>query len=206
MNRNFWIIFLVSGCIAIAAVISISGLNQFGATAPAGQLISPIRVAPDIEPPIPASSPTAPASVFRCTELEAKAYDIVGTATEQDKQFYYLRLYWEVPPIPSASWYDVIQVTEKAGCERLRGREYFITGLRTLTHNMKLETARDLEKQRYRSDLQKYDRSTLQQRLQQQRYFTGEQIWALEQLKITVPSGVERLNNQAIESGTGDLR
>jgi hypothetical protein len=139
-----------------------------------------------------------PSSVQRCVEPGSRNVEVVGTASEPNRTFYYLRNYLYGLDDPIESWYSLVQVDSGQQCQRLRGGN---SGLAPLNHFMSTQSARQLELQRYQREIEQAGgRAAYEQEFNQRLnpppnsayegidiYLSEEQVWALRQLGIHFP-------------------
>lgn len=163
------------------------------------ELVQPRLNRPSIEEtrPKPVGQPFPP-EAQTCMESSGKTYEVVGTAKENDKTFYYAHIYLYNDTFES--WYSLIQVDPKNGCLRLLGSNRRITPYKPLSSFMSVATARQLELKRYQHEIKKAGgRRQFEQRLQEKLnpepntpyarspiFLTEEQVWALNELGFKV--------------------
>lgn len=139
-----------------------------------------------------------PQNAAKCLEPIGKTFEVVATAQEKGKTFYYLRVWLYGNEDNFESWYSLIQ-TDSSGCQRLKGVR---SGLKPTSSFMTRATAQQLELGRYRREIawaggkQAFERQLNDKLSPSPRsaysgvtiYFSPEQIWALQQLGIRFPN------------------
>lgn len=147
--------------------------------------------------PIEQGKTHLPKSAAKCLESAGKTFEVVATAKEKDKTFYYLHVWLYGSEDNFESWYALIQ-TNSLGCQRLKGVQ---SGLKPISSFMTTPTARRLELERYRREIARAGgRQAFEQQLNQKLsppprsaysgvpiYLSSEQVWALQQLGIRFP-------------------
>jgi len=194
------IIVIVSSVLIIVGVI----FAAISVGLPEGELISPVQEVAPIKEPQLLGKVEPPASILTCLELDAKAYEVIAIAEEKGAQYFYLRLYREkeVDNPNQYRWYDLIQLSPKGVCTRLIGLELSINPLVPISRFLSKENAERFELQRYKTEVTKIGRNELQELLENQVYFSEEQINALKILGIPLPKGAVLLKkNDKVESG-----
>jgi hypothetical protein len=148
--------------------------------------------------PVPQPGTVLPEVATPCLEPTGKTFEVVGTQSEQSKTFYYLHTWLYAAGDDFESWYSLIQL-DSSGCRRLKGVR---SGLKPLSSFMTMDTARQLELQRYRREIARAGgKQPFEQRLNQKLsppahtaysgitiYLSQEQVWALQQLSIRFPN------------------
>ena len=154
--------------------------------------------------PVPQPGTVLPEAAAPCLEPTGKSFEVVGTQSEQGKTFYYLHTWLYKAGDDFESWYSLIQV-DPSGCRRLKGVR---SGLKPLSSFMTMDTARQLELQRYRREITRVGgKQPFEQRLNEKLsppahtaysgitvYLSQEQVWALQQLGIRFPNTYKLLN------------
>ncbi len=184
-------VLLISLTIVVAALIVLSkplenAFSQTKASAPQLEAKQPTNK------PTPVRGTQVPNEVLTCIPNEGAKYELLGVAKQQETDYYLLSVYAYADEDPNERWDAVIQ-HDRAGCLLLH---HLSSGLRPISAYMPAETARKLELQRYQHWIEK---AGSKEKFQQAfiaraadpgvpHYLSQEQVWALKQLGVSIPS------------------
>jgi hypothetical protein len=146
-----------------------------------------------------------PDATDRCLERIGKQFELVGTAEESGKTFYYLHVWIYGTSDEFESYYSLIQTDSQGQCQLLRGIK---SGLKPISSFMSIASARSLELKRYQREIDRAGgRDAFERRLNRKLsppphsayagekiYLSEEQVWALHQLKLQFPNTYQLLH------------
>ncbi|MCU0551792.1 MAG: hypothetical protein MUC48_20825 [Leptolyngbya sp. Prado105] len=141
--------------------------------------------------PQPVYGTEVDSKVLRCVPNEGAKYELLGEVRDRNTSYSLLSIYEYADADPKEQW-DVLIQHEEVGCLLLH---HLGSGLEPLSAYIPIDSARQLELQRYekwikklgsKEKLQKHLASRLSDRAVPH-YFSQEQIWALQQLSIQIP-------------------
>lgn len=142
--------------------------------------------------PTPVKGTQIPKEVLICVPNEGAKYELLSVAKQQETEYYLLWIYAYADEDPTERW-DVVIQRDRTGCLLLH---HLGSGLKPLSTYMPVETARQLELQRYQHWIEK---AGSKEKFQQSfiaraanpgvpHYLSQEQVWALKQLGVSIPS------------------
>lgn len=184
-------VLLIGLSIMVAALIALSkplasAFSQSQVSAPQQEARRPVNQ------PTPVKGTQIPNEVLTCVPNEGAKYELLGVAKQQETEYYLLSIYAYADEDPTERW-DVVIQHDRAGCLLLH---HLGSGLKPISAYMAVETARQLELQRYQHWIEKAgSKEKFQQTLIARtadpgvpHYLSQEQVWALKQLGISIPS------------------
>jgi hypothetical protein len=137
--------------------------------------------------------------VLRCVPNEGAKYELRGEVHDRNTTYFLLSIYEYADEDLEEQW-DVLIQHEEVGCLLLH---HLGSGLKPLSAYIPIDSARQLELQRYEKWIKKMgSKEKLQKHLASRLsdkavplYFSQEKIWALQQLGIQIPKTYKILSS-----------
>lgn len=184
-------VLLIGLAIVITSLIALSKPLANAFSQPEASMLE-LEARQIINKPVPVKGTQIPNAVLTCVPNEGAKYELLGVAKQQETEYYLLSIYAYADEDPTERW-DVVIQRDRAGCLLLH---HLGSGLKPIVAYMPVETARQLELQRYQHWI---ERAGGKEKFQQvfiaraadsgvPHYLSEEQVWALKKLGISIPN------------------